>query len=299
MNILIYGAGAIGSLFGALLSKHNVVNFIGRKAHVEYVNKYGLHIEGKTILHEKPSFFKNINEISEIPDLVIITVKSFDTEDATRVLSRFISSDTLVLSFQNGLNNIDAIARFISEKQIIAGITSHGAIFTKPGHIRHTGIGKTRVGELSGKTTPRIKQVADMFCTAGVDTLISPNIQEDIWKKAIVNASINPLTAIFQCKNGYLLKNPLLKDLASKICIESTGVATASGLSLDVEDMLDYTFQVIQDTEENTSSMLQSIMLKKKTEIESINGTFVAIGNKVKCSTSLNDIIVKIIEGLY
>ena len=160
MNIVIMGAGAIGSLFGALLSKKNNVMLIGRTSHVKAIRKNGLNIEDKTQLNSKIPAEDSIDKVTFSPDILILTVKSFDTRSAINQAMKIIEDDTVILTLQNGLDNIDVIEKVVDDKQIIAGITTHGAFFSKPGSIRHTGKGKTILGELSGKKTGRIKQAA-------------------------------------------------------------------------------------------------------------------------------------------
>jgi 2-dehydropantoate 2-reductase len=299
MNICVFGAGAIGSLFAGILSKNNQVNCVARKPHVHEVNKHGLMITGKTQLHKNIPFFETIDQINEIPELIIITVKSYDTEQAAKKIATAISDKTIILSLQNGLDNIEKITKHISKKQVLAGITSHGSLFIQSGIIKHTGYGKTRIGELNSNLSDRLRLLQTMFIKAGISTEISSNIKKEIWKKAIVNASINSLTAIFQCNNGYLLTNPILSELVNKICTESTIIANANGFNINQEDMLEYTKEVIDNTKMNISSMFQSIRQKKKTEIHAINGAIKKYGNKKKCDVQLNEVITNIVTMMY
>ena len=298
MNILIFGAGAIGSLFGALLSKENNVILIGRKPHISAIKKSSLIIDGKTNLNVKIDAETTVNNVSISPDLIIFTVKSYDTEYSIKQVSKIINKNTIVLSLQNGLDNIDKIKKIIDSKKIIAGITTHGAFFSAPGHIKHTGIGSTILGELNGEKTKRIEDFVNAFKTVGIETYFSENIIKEIWIKGIVNSCINPLTTFFQCKNGYLLKNPILEKLIEKICEESTNISNAHGINLSYNVMISKTKEVIMNTSENYSSMLQSYKKGNKTEIKSINGRLVNIGKKHKINTSLNDMLVYSINSL-
>jgi len=298
MNIVIFGAGAIGSLFGALLSKSNNVLLIGRKPHVTTIQKKGLIIEGKTHLDVKILAESSVDNVSFSSDLLILTVKSYDTEAAILQARKIISDNTIVLSLQNGLDNIDKISKHLSSKRIIAGVTTHGAFFSKPGVIKHTGKGMTILGGLNGKKTNVIDSIVKLFNQTGIDTTESKNILKEIWSKAIINSSINPLTAIFQCKNGYLIENPLLEKLVEIICEESTSIANAEGVDLSYSEMLNKTKEVIKNTSDNYSSMLQSIKKRKKTEIESINGKLVEIGKKHNISTMINQILVYSVKSL-
>jgi len=297
MKIVIMGAGAIGSFFGGMLSKNNDVILIGRKSHVESIKKNGLNIDGKTKINIKIKAEESIEKIGISPDLLILTVKSFDTENAIKDAKNIMGKNTLVLSFQNGLNNIEKIKKYVDGRQVIAGITTNGCIFSEPGRIIHTGIGKTTIGSFN-KESEQIKKIVDLFNKAGIKTTICKDIAKEIWIKGVVNSSINPITSFFQCKNGYLLENPILEKSIERVCEESTNIANINDLNLSIDQMIDTTKEVIIDTSENYSSMLQSIQQNKRTEIDSINGKFVELGEKNNLDVSLNKLLVRLIKDM-
>ena len=294
MNILVFGAGAIGSLFGGLLSKNNNVAFVGRRDHVNAINEEGLKIEGLTSINAKVSAVENIGDISFIPDIIIISVKSYDTEKAAKNIKKIVSKNTVVISLQNGLGNIEKIQRHVDKEQIVSCITTHGSIFLKPGCIKHTGIGNTIIGSV--KNNNYVKIISNLLNNSGIKTKISEDIFRDIWVKAIINSSINPLTSIFTCKNGYLLENPILENLVDKICEESTNVANTYGFILSKENMIKETKNVIKNTSENHSSMLQSLKAGKKTEINEINYNIIKVAVKHNIKTPLNLILLKLVS---
>ncbi len=299
MNIVILGAGAIGSLFGALLSKHHNVLLLGKKPHVSAIQSTGLHIQGETVFHEKISATDTVKDVSFDVDLLLLTVKSYDTIKAIKQAKPIISKNTIVLTFQNGLDNIEKLQSVISKNQILAGITTHGAVFKSPGVVHHTGIGRTIIGELDGTETKRLKNIVELFDEANIPVKTSHDILKDIWQKAIINSSINPLTAIFQCKNGYLMENPILFHLVSCLCEESTNVAKSMGYTFTTKYLFEQTIQVINETFNNNSSMLQSVERKSQTEIDSINGKIVTFGRKNNISILLNESVCFIIKQLY
>ena len=298
MNIIIFGAGAIGSLLGAFLSKKNDVLLIGRKSHILSIKKNDLIIQGKTNLKIKIKAMEKVGGLKLKPDLLILTVKSYDTESAILQAKKIIDENTIVLSLQNGLDNIDRIKQYISYENIIAGVTTHGAFFPEPGIIKHTGKGITILGELNGIKTERIVNIVKCFNESGIETIFSKDIIKEIWFKAIINSSINPLTAIFKCKNGYLLENPILENLVEKICMESTNVANSEGVNLSHQSMIKKTKVVIRNTSENYSSMFQSLKKGKKTEIDFINGKIVDIGKRNNIKTPLNEVLIFLINIL-
>ena len=113
-----------------------------------------------------------------------------------------------------------------------------------------------------------------------------------------MNSSINPLTTLFRCKNGYLLKNPILEKLVEKVCFESTKIANTDKFNISYQEMVEKTKEIIRNTSDNRSSMLQSFNKGKKTEIESINGKLIEIGNKDDIDVTLNEMLTYSIELL-
>lgn len=172
MNIVVFGSGAIGSLFGALLAKQHKVALVGRAPHITCIQQKGLLINGKTRLIVSVPAVESIKDVSFSPDLILLTVKSYDTETASRQLSSLINNQTVVVSLQNGLNNIQKIEQYIEKKHILAGVTTHGALFEKPGTITHTGKGKTILGELDGNPSERLRTLVTVFNQAGIETQI-------------------------------------------------------------------------------------------------------------------------------
>ncbi len=298
MNILVFGAGAIGSFFGGILSKNENVFLVGRKSHVSKINKNGLKITGKTNLKVNVESFEKIEDVNENIDLVLLTVKSYDTVDACKILKKAVSENTTILSMQNGLDNIEKIKKFFDKKDIIFGVTTNGVVFEKEGLVNHTGVGYTTLGELDGSKTKRIEKIISVFNKSKIKTTFNSNIEKEIWIKGIVNSSINPLTAFFECKNGYLIKNPVLEKIVEKICFESTNISKSFGIDLSFSEMLDRTKMVIDDTKDNYSSMLQSFKKNKPLEIDSINGYLVNAGKKNKVYTIFNEMLVHSVNNM-
>jgi 2-dehydropantoate 2-reductase len=298
MNIVIVGAGAIGSLYGAFLAKKNTVVLVGRAPHITTIQQKGLTIKGKTRLHVKITAVESLEHVTIPPDLLLLTVKSYDTEVASKQIRQIIHDDSLILSLQNGLDNIETIKRHVEKNQILASVTMQGAFFSKPGEISHTGKGMTILGELDGHRSARLEKIKRIFNEAGIPTQVSDDIIKEIWMKTIINSSINPITAFFGCKNGYLLENPLLENIVERVCMESTAIASSQGISVFPPEMITKTKEVIRDTAANYSSMFQSLQQGKRTEIDSINGALMRTGEKLHIDITLNKILTELIISL-
>ncbi|MFH1100564.1 MAG: 2-dehydropantoate 2-reductase [Methanobacteriota archaeon] len=297
MKIVVLGAGAIGSLFGAFLSRNNSVVLVGRTRQKTAIRKQGLTISGKTNLRLQLSVEDSVHDVTIQPDLIILTVKSYDTKQAMDDVRSLITPSTLVLSLQNGLGNLETIEQVVNKEHVFGGVTTHGAFLVRPGVVQHTGLGWTVLGGLQKGNTAHLRRLVTVFNVAGVTTRVSTDFQKEVWKKAIINSCINPVTAVFSCKNGYLLQNPILSHVVNTICCESTLVARSQGVSVTVPTMIRMTNQVIRETAENYSSMVQSIRQGKKTEIDAITGVIVRIGAQRQIETPLNTVLLSLITS--
>ncbi len=300
MKIGVIGAGAMGCLYGAKLSAHpeNEVILIDIwKEHVDAVNENGLIMEenGDIISFRK---LKSTTEAYEagICDLAIIFVKSTFTGMAVKGSKAVFGPDTVALTLQNGLGNIEQICGVIGAQNVISGTTAHGATMLGPGRIRHAGSGKTIIGELDGTISNRISEISSVFNKAGLDIEISKNVIGIVWDKLLVNVGINALTGITRLHNGELLDYPEIEMLLEAAVREADAVAAAKGVKLDFPDPVNHTKEVCRATAANKSSMLQDILNHKQTEIDMINGAIVREGNSSGIDTPVNMTLTNLIK---
>lgn len=290
----MFGTGAIGSLLGAHLSRYHDVTLVGRPPHITAIQKKGLTLTGKTA--HTVTIRALTTPLVEPSNLIILTVKAYDTKAAAQQIKKILTPSTTVLTLQNGLGNIEILEEAIPRNQLLAGVLTHGALLSEPGTVIHTGKGTLILGELDGKHTARVRDIAAAFTISRLPATISRDITKDIWIKTIVNSSINPLTAFYACPNGYLHANPILRRVVDQICAESTAIAKAAGIKVTKEAMIAATSRVIRDTAQNSSSMLQSLQRGKPTEIEALNDALVRIGNRNHADTSLNRLLTQLIH---
>ena len=301
MKIVILGAGAMGSLYGGFLAEggNEVWLLDVWKEHMDTINKNGLKIEGlsgdRIIRNIKAT--TNPSEIG-IADLVIVFVKSTITDMAISQNLDIFNADTIVLTLQNGLGNVEKINKSIDEKNIIPGVTAHGATLIGPGSIRHAGIGATHIGELDGNSSDRIQNMANILNLAGLDTSISDNVMGLIWGKLLVNVGINAITAITKLKNGQLLDHAETEELLEKAVDEAWTIVKAKEISLSYDNPIIHTKQVCKATAQNFSSMLQDITNSRKTEIDMINGAIVREGSILGIETPINIVLTNLIKAL-
>lgn len=298
MKIAIIGSGAMGSLYGGILAEsgHEVYFIDVFKEHVDAINSNGLCIikDGEERYIKNVKAFVDSNAVG-IVDLAIVFVKSTITDIAVEGNRSILGKDTLVLTLQNGLGNIEKINKVVDISQIIVGTSANGASFVEPGKIRHSGHGGTVLGEITGEETERIKEIHKIM---DLDELgnakISQNVMSLIWEKLIVNCGINPLTALTNMKNGQLLENKESEEILENIVTEAIMVAEKSNIKLSFHNA-DYCKEVCRATSENTSSMLSDVLNNRKTEIMNINGAIVRIGEKLGIDTPYNRTLTNLI----
>jgi len=300
MKIVMIGAGAMGSLFGGLLTLSGEEAWLVeiRQEQVDMIRSRGLTIEerGTTqVIHV--NITSDVASIGKA-DLVIFFVKTYDTEKATSSVLALQKDDTVFLTLQNGLGNEEAICKKVDRKNVMLGVTNHGTTLLGSGHIRHAGWGKTYLGELDGKVTDRVTQLAQMFTKAGIETEVSSKIHQLIWDKLFVNVGLNAVAALTGLKNGQLLDHPETLRLLDALVSEAVTVARKKGISIE-GNPFEKVKTVLESTRENRCSMGQDIDNRRKTEIDAINGAVVREAERLGMAVPYNQMItdlVKVIE---
>lgn len=311
MKIAVVGAGAMGSLFGGLLSISGEEVWLVDpwKEHMEAISKKGLHIkrlrEGDTLVAH-PKAVTSPDSVGPC-DLVLVFVKSYVTSFAMRNATPLIDANTYCLTLQNGLGNIEAILETVAAEKILAGVTAHGATMVGPGEIVHAGQGKTTIGwpfgaeerpeEVRKRISKQLGEIVQVFAKAGIEAEISENILVPIWEKLLVNVGINALTAILRIPNGALLAYDETKELVRMAVEEAATVAKVKGIPV-TEDIASHVYDVAERTGQNKSSMLQDVIAGRRTEIESINGMVVSEGKRLGVPVPVNEVLTGLIKTL-
>lgn len=314
MKIAIVGPGAMGCLFGGFLAKSGQELWLldKRPGRVEAVQKEGIKIEGISGNHKvKVKATTKAKEIGPC-ELIIICVKSYDTEAAVKGLGPLISGETLVLTLQNGLGNVESIAEAVGEERVVGGVTSHGATLLGEGHVRHAGKGDTVIGRWQATGRRQVKgwkisrrtleDIASAFKAAGFPTKISEKVRDLVWSKLIINVGINALTAVTRLNNGRLVEFEGTRQILKMAVLEAAKVARRKRITLAYSDSIKKVEGVCRATAGNISSMLQDVLKKRRTEIDYINGAIVREGEALEISTPANKVLtelVKTIEASY
>jgi 2-dehydropantoate 2-reductase len=293
VQILVFGAGAMGSFFGGLLAARQDVLLVGRREHMDAIHAHGLRISGKTARIARPESTTRI-PASAHPELVLVATKAYDTEAAMASLKRFARS-ALFVTLQNGLDNAEVIARTAS--RVIAGTTSHGVTFLGPGEVRHAGIGDTTIGAWAGVDEDEVVRVRDIFEEAGVRTRIADDIKKELWAKLVVNASINPLAALAGVANGRLVQDKGLQALLEAVGREAVAVGRADGIDLDADELVRRTRLVARRTAGNRASMLQDLDRHRRTEIDAITGAILRTAERRGVDAPLNRALLALVRA--
>jgi len=294
MRICIFGAGSLGSAIGGILARKHDVTIVGRRPHVEAVARGGLRLTGELSEVARVSATDNPDEVMA-PELLIMTTKAYNTRDAIGACSQIVSEDTRVLTIQNGLGNLELLRAWKGDHSF-GGTTTMGAALQGDGVVRVSGLGRIVVG--GDLDSDGASDIADAFSVAGVPSMVREDIATELWGKAVVNACINPITAVLRVPNGVLLQGATVSGLLDGVCSECVRIAHAAGAEKIPDQMVDTVRRVASETAENRSSMLRDVELGRRTEIAQINGMFCKYGLMLGLPIPLNRALVALVESL-
>jgi len=289
----------MGGLFAYFLSQagEEVVLVDKNPDRAALVRERGLQVEG--ISGEHLIKVPSTAEPSEVGpcDLVILAVKAYATEDSLKKIVPLVGDDTVVLTLQNGLGNVEILAGELGPERILGGTTSFGATVLGPGHIRHAGYGETVIGERVPSGGDRLSRIVAFIDGVGLKAKGADNLDSLIWGKVLVNVGINALTAITGLRNGKLVEDESIRQILRMAVEEAVSVVEALGVKVPYEDPVGKVEAVAQATAINISSMLQDCSKGNRTEIDFINGAVVREGEKLGVATPVNSVLTLLVRG--
>lgn len=303
MKIAVIGAGAMGSLFGGLLaSESEVCLYSTNVKYVEAVNANGLIMtqgDKKNVVKTRAT--NDPAQIGEV-DVAIIYVKYTGTRKAMQdALVSCVGKDTLVVTLQNGIGNVDIIKEFVPEDQIVYGLSTLTSDVKAPGHIEMTTLKKvgTSMWPLNGIVTPKLTELVDLMNKAGLNADISNEVDKKIWYKLMVNACENTLCAILKVNVSDLMINtPESYEIGKQVVYEVSDVARAKGINISREAALKHVMDVTYSVPGHVPSMVVDVMNKKKTEIGCINEAIANEGKKLGIPTPMVETIARLIRAI-
>jgi len=304
-SIAVMGAGAVGCYFGGMLARAGArVTMIGRPQHVDAMNRSGLLLESKGFREHVSVTAATEARAVDGAQIVLFCVKTLDTESAARSLAPHLASQAIVVSLQNGVDNVDRI-RTAANIDAVAAVVYVGAEMAAPGHVKHTARGDLVIGDFPRRyqsepaRAPQLNKLAELFNSAGVPCRISDNIEADLWTKLIMNCAYNPISALTRSRYGRIVGNPITRDLLRRTTEEIIAVARAAGVRFGDVDLLDAVYALGAGMVNTLSSTAQDLERGKRTEIDSLNGYVFRRGKELSIDTPVNATLwalVKLLE---
>jgi len=296
MRVLIAGTGAMACLFAAKLSSvGNEVTMLGSwpkgLAALRQSGVRLLDLDGSSHRYSVEVMDGSAARGNFLHCLVL--VKSWQTERVADQLGRCLSAHGVVLTLQNGLGNDEILKAALKPERVLLGVTTVGARMLEPGHVQYTGRGKVFLG-----AHPLSGAMPELLQKAGFPVEVVSDPVSLLWGKLVINAAINPLTALLQLPNGELLERPAARELLAEAAEEAASVAYMQGISLPYSDPVFAVEEVARNTSGNYSSMLQDVLRSTVTEIEAINGAIVRVGEHLGVPTPVNRMLWKLVNSL-
>ena len=290
MRIIVLGAGAIGSVYGAKLSKFHDVTLIGGGAHVAAIQRDGLIMQGHVSGTLPLPAFTAVPSIAP-GTLILLTTKVNNNVAAIAPIVEMLPEDVTIVCVQNGLYSENLVKDLVGDRALVLrAITQVGGILVRPGVVDNTVAGYTLLE--SHEQSPAI---AAMLTEAGLDGRIIPDIKKEMWRKAVFNCVINPTTALLGCEVG-VIADPRLNPLKQQLIDETLAVAKADGVTFD-EDFIEVIDRVFAGAR-TIASMSQDLMKGRKTEIDYMNGAVAELGAKYGIACPVNAAMATMIRYL-
>jgi 2-dehydropantoate 2-reductase len=213
-------------------------------------------------------------------DVILLAVKTYDTVSALQALRGIVRPNVPIVSLQNGIEAVAQITAALgASRPVILAPTTEAAARDAAGVITRAGQGRTTLGWVADRGGDfDLPALIALFRTAGFAAQGASPIEPHVWAKLVVNAAINPITALAGKPNGYILEQPAAAALASALAREAAAVAAAEGIELPFAEAGAYVLEMARATAGNRSSMLQDVEQKRPLEIDAINGAVVRRG---------------------
>lgn len=317
-RIVIVGAGAIGLLLAARcrLAGLDVELLVRRREQAERIRSAGVQLKeaaGAAAGEQHARLpVRLLSEAARAAEMdgdsaprqagyIVLAVKQTAIgAELARQIGCLAGAGGLVVCLQNGIGHIDALEAFIPRERLLMAVTTEGALRLSDCAVAHTGRGTTWIGtagEGGAEAARRQKKLQEMLNLAGFDVFVSNNINNRVWQKLLINAVVNPLTAIFGVKNGELLKRPEWLPLMRELFAEGAEVARLEGIRLP-DDAWEQVLDVCRRTAGNRSSMLQDLMAGRPTEIEAINGGLLALASRHGIELPANQAVYRLVKAM-
>ncbi|RCK72485.1 MAG: 2-dehydropantoate 2-reductase [Anaerolineae bacterium] len=295
-RVLIVGSGALACLFAARLAAAGVqVAMLGSwQAALQAISQQGIRLTTLDGQQNVVRVFATADP-EEVQGVryAIVLVKSWQSERAARQLHHCLAMEGVALTLQNGWGNREILSQILGAERVALGVTTLGATLLAPAVVRQAGDGMISLG-----AQPRLAPLVNCLRQAGFELEICQNLEALVWGKLVINAAINPLTALLGITNGELLQRPTARQLMHRAAEEAARVAKAQGIALPYDDPIEMVETVAQRTAENVSSMLQDVRRGAPTEIDAICGAIVYAARQAGISTPTLELLWHLVRAL-
>ena len=299
------GAGALGCYFGGMFARAGApVTLIGRAQHVEAMARAGLFFDSIHFRQQIPVSASTDAADVRDAEIVLLCVKTVDTEEAAKSLAPHLASGAVVVSLQNGVDNVGRIRSATGIKAIPASVYV-AAEMTAPGCVKHTARGDLVIGDLSGlhgtdePRRQRLERLATLFGRAGISCTVSENIASELWTKLIMNCAYNAISALSRSRYGRMVRSPWTRELMRQVIEEVVAVGRAAGVRFPDVNLVEAGLTLAETMPNAISSTAQDLARGKRTEIDSLNGYVARRGAELGVATPVNQTLhalVKLLE---
>ena len=299
MKIAVVGTGAMGSLYAALLGDAgNEVWAIDQwKEHVDAIQDKGLRLEGisgdRTVHIQAATSTDSVGPC----DLVIIATKAMHVAAAAESSKPLMGPETIVVSIQNGLGGPQIAEDILGKGRVLIGVAAgFGASIKNPGHAHHNGMGLMRLGEMKGPAIERTERTAKVWSDAGFNVKTFDDINQLIWEKLICNVCFSGTCAITEWTLSEVMADEDAWRIASGCAKEAFDVAKAKGISVDIDDPVQYVYEFGSKMPNAKPSMLLDYLEGRQSEVDYINGAIPAEGEKVGVPAPFNTLVTSVVR---
>ena len=291
------GAGALGCYFGGRLAQSGAkVTLIARPANVEAIKRDGLILESggtKTAIRLDAT-----TEPSGVRDaqLVLVCVKSADTESAAKAIAPYLAKDAILVSLQNSIGNVERI-RAHADRPVAAGTVYTAANMPGPGHVKHTGGGSIVIGGVPawGIDDAKLTAIKQTFDAANVPVEISSSIELVLWTKLMQNCCYNAVCALTEKPYGEMAAVPEIRDVMGQAGYEVVALAQRKGVKLE-PTAVEAALQRVVTMATTMSSTAQDLMKGKPTEIDYLNGLIARESKALGMSAPINAALAALVK---
>jgi 2-dehydropantoate 2-reductase len=298
VRIAIIGAGGVGGYFGARLqAAGSDVAFVARGAHLGALRERGLRIESpQGDLHLAHVQATDNPATLGVVDAVLLTVKMYDLDAASRMLMPLIGRDTVVVTLQNGVEAVDIVAGHVGREHVAGGVAYIAAVIAEPGVIRHTSLDSLIFGELDRRRSERLVALEQACLHAGFSARVSDDIDIDLWSKFSRLSVFSGMTAVTRSAMGVLRSDPELLAMLVAACQETIAVGRARGVALP-DRLMDEILQMVHTLPHHAkASMLEDLERGRRLELPWLSGAVVRLGAAAGVPTPIHSFIATVLK---